>query len=321
MNIAGVIAQELDIKEKQALSAIELIDEGCSIPFIARYRKEVTGSLNDEVLRALNERLAYLRSLEEKKELVLRVIEEQGKLTPELRKQIEDASTLVAVEDLYRPYRPKRRTRATIAKEKGLEGLANLIFLQDPKMSKMSIAADANFLLVKVASDQGRNEQDATMRGKYFGAAIGALKKVRTYWAKKEQWEQDKLDLLSGDVLIDRMKAEEAMGLAEEARESCGRAASTFQVFIQSHGATPDHPISAMSAGEVENLETAYAQMIPLFAKMGAEQADRVMKFGQEYLDLFPNGKARTEIINCMNQAKADLPAGDAAPAGEPVAE
>ena len=194
-------------------------------------------------------------------------------------------------------------------------------FLSDPKMSKMSIAADANFLLVKVASDQGRNEQDATMRGKYFGAAIGALKKVRTYWAKKEQWEQDKLDLLSGDVLIDRMKAEEAMGLAEEARESCGRAASTFQVFIQSHGATPDHPVSAMSAGEVENLETAYAQMIPLFAKMGAEQADRVMKFGQEYLDLFPNGKARTEIINCMNQAKADLPAGDAAPAGEPVAE
>ena len=141
MNIAGVIAQELDIKEKQALSAIELIDEGCSIPFIARYRKEVTGSLNDEVLRALNERLAYLRSLEEKKELVLRVIEEQGKLTPELRKQIEDASTLVAVEDLYRPYRPKRRTRATIAKEKGLEGLANLIFLQDPKTDPEKEAA------------------------------------------------------------------------------------------------------------------------------------------------------------------------------------
>ena len=141
MNIAGVIAQELDIKEKQALSAIELIDEGCSIPFIARYRKEVTGSLNDEVLRALNERLAYLRSLEEKKELVLRVIEEQGKLTPELRKQIEDASTLVAVEDLYRPYRPKRRTRATIAKEKGLEGLANLIFLQDPKTDTEKEAA------------------------------------------------------------------------------------------------------------------------------------------------------------------------------------
>ena len=194
-------------------------------------------------------------------------------------------------------------------------------FLADPKMSKMAIAADANFLLVQVASDQGRVEQDATMRGKYFGAAIGALKKVRTYWAKKEQWEQDKLDLMSGGVLIDRMKAEEAMGLAEEARETCGRAASTFQVFIQAHGPTPEHPVDQMSAGERENLETAYAQMIPLFTKMGADQADRVMKFGQEYLDLFPNGKARTEIVNCMNQAKADLPAGGAPEAPQPAAE
>ena len=190
-------------------------------------------------------------------------------------------------------------------------------FLNDPKMSKMAIAADANFLLVQVASDQGRTEQDATMRSKYFGAAIGALKKVRTYWAKKEQWEQDKLDLMSGNVLIDRMKAEETMNLAEEARETCGRAASTFQVFIQAHGVTPEHPIEKMSPGEIENLETAYAKMIPLFTKMGADQADRVIKFGQEYLDLFPNGKNKTEIINCMNQAKADLPAGGevAAPA------
>ena len=194
-------------------------------------------------------------------------------------------------------------------------------FLSDPKMSKMSIAADANFLLVQVASEQGRTEQDSTMRGKYFGAAIGALKKVRTYWAKKEQWEQDKLDLMSGNVLIDRMKAEEAMGLGEEARETCGRAASTFQVFIQAHGPSPEHPMDKMSAGEIENLETAYAQMIPLFTKMGADQADRVMKFGQEYLDLFPNGKAKTEIINCMNQAKADLPAGGAAAEPAPAAE
>ena len=194
-------------------------------------------------------------------------------------------------------------------------------FLSDPKMSKMSIAADANFLLVQVASEQGRTEQDATMRSKYFGAAIGALKKVRTYWAKKEQWEQDKLDLMSGNVLIDRMKAEEAMGLGEEARETCGRAASTFQVFIQAHGPSPEHPVEKMSAGELGNLETAYAQMIPLFTKMGADQADRVMKFGQEYLDLFPNGKAKTEIINCMNQAKADLPAGGEAAAPQPAAE
>ena len=182
------------------------------------------------------------------------------------------------------------------------------LFLQDPKMSKMTIAADANFMLVEVASEQGKTEKDATMRGKFFGAAIGALKKVRQYWSKKPQWEQDTLDLLSGDVLVNRMKAEEAMGLKDEAKETCGRAASTFQVFLQSHGVTDDHPIDKMEAGELANLERAYATMVPLFAKLGSEQADRVMKYGQEYLDYFPNGKARTEIANCMNQAKADMP-------------
>ncbi|MBQ3288216.1 MAG: tetratricopeptide repeat protein [Kiritimatiellae bacterium] len=185
-------------------------------------------------------------------------------------------------------------------------------FLNDPKMSKMAIAADANFMLVEVASEQGRTEKDATMRGKYFGAAIGALKKVRQYWAKKPLWEQNQLDLLSGDVLVRRMKAEEAMGLKEEAKETCGRAASTFQVFLQAHGADAEHPIDKMDPGDVANLERAYSTMIPLFSQLGAEQADRVMKYGKEYLDLFPNGKSRTEIENCMNKAKADLPATSA---------
>lgn len=133
MDIIKVLAQELAIRPQQAEAAVKLIDEGNTIPFIARYRKEATGELNDEVLRKLNERLAYLRNLEEKKAQVIAVIEEQGKLTPELRRQIEEAQTLVVVEDLYRPYRPKRRTRATIAKEKGLEPLANLILLQSLK--------------------------------------------------------------------------------------------------------------------------------------------------------------------------------------------
>ena len=187
-------------------------------------------------------------------------------------------------------------------------------FLSDPKKAKMAIAADANFMLVEVASDQGRVEKDATMRGKCFGAAIGALKKVRQYWAKKPQWEQDQLDLLSGDVLVDRMKAEEAMGLKEEALETCGRAASTFQVFIQAHGPTAERPLDKMEAGEVANLERAYASIVPLFSKMGAAQADRVVGFGGEYLELFPNGKAKTMVANCINQAKADLPTkgGDA---------
>ncbi len=133
MDINQKLTQELDVKLWQVEAAVKLIDEGNTIPFISRYRKEATGSLNDEQLRKLYERLMYLRNLEEKKEQVLSSIEEQGKLTEELKSQILAAETLVVVEDLYRPYRPKRRTRATIAKEKGLEPLAALITLQQTK--------------------------------------------------------------------------------------------------------------------------------------------------------------------------------------------
>ena len=144
MEIAKVIAQELGIKVSQVEATVKLIDEGCTIPFIARYRKEVTGSLNDEILRDLYERLNYLRNLEERKETVIASIAEQEKLTSELEKQIREAMTLVAVEDLYRPYKQKRRTRATIAKEKGLEGLANIIYLQ---MTKEPIEKEAEAYL------------------------------------------------------------------------------------------------------------------------------------------------------------------------------
>mgnify|MGYP003363743631 FL=1 len=133
MDINQKLTEELEVKRWQVDAAVKLIDEGNTIPFISRYRKEVTGSLNDEQLRKLHERLVYLRNLEEKKEQVLSSIEEQGKLTEELRSQILAAETLVVVEDLYRPYRPKRRTRATIAKEKGLEPLAAVITLQQLK--------------------------------------------------------------------------------------------------------------------------------------------------------------------------------------------
>ena len=130
MDINQKVTEELGVKRWQVDAAVNLIDEGYTIPFISRYRKEVAGSLNDEQLRKLYERLIYLRNLEEKKEQVLSSIEEQGKLTEELKQQILAAETLVSVEDLYRPYRPKRRTRATIAKEKGLEPLAAVIMLQ-----------------------------------------------------------------------------------------------------------------------------------------------------------------------------------------------
>jgi len=130
MDIAKIIANELKIRPSQVETVIKLIDEGNTIPFIARYRKEMHGGLNDEVLRDLDERLTYLRNLGERKETVLKSIEEQGKLTEELKKAINDAMTLVAVEDLYRPYKQKRRTRAMIAKEKGLEGLAVWLRMQ-----------------------------------------------------------------------------------------------------------------------------------------------------------------------------------------------
>ena len=159
MNIPKIIADELNVKIWQVEKTIELIDDGNTIPFISRYRKEVTGSLNDEQLRNLDERLTYLRNLDEKKTQVLATIDEQGKLTDELRKQIEDAMTMVAVEDLYRPYRPKRRTRATIAKEKGLEGLANIISLQ---MTKNKIADEAK---AYVSADKEVNSEEEAIAG------------------------------------------------------------------------------------------------------------------------------------------------------------
>ena len=142
MDINRKLASELGVLPKQVDAAVKLIDEGNTIPFIARYRKEATGALSDEILRNLYERLNYLRNLEDKKASVLASIEEQGKLTEELRAQILAAETQVVVDDLYRPYRPKRRTRATIAKEKGLEPLADLILLQEIDQPLEEIAGD-----------------------------------------------------------------------------------------------------------------------------------------------------------------------------------
>ena len=141
MDIFQTIKEELKVEKWQVEAAVKLIDEGCTIPFISRYRKEATGSLNDEQLRDLDERLTYLRNLEEKKEQVLGSIEEQGKLTEELKEKILAAQTLVVVEDLYRPYRPKRKTRASVAKAKGLDGLAEYILAQEAKAPVMEEAA------------------------------------------------------------------------------------------------------------------------------------------------------------------------------------
>ncbi len=159
MDINKQIAEELGIKVSQVEATVKLIDEGSTIPFIARYRKEVTGSLNDEVLRNLNDRLTYLRNLEEKKQTVLASIEEQGKLTEELKQAILEAKTQVAVDDLYRPYKQKRRTRATIAKEKGLDGLATVILLQQ---TNRSLEKEAESFL---SEEKGVNSTEEAIAG------------------------------------------------------------------------------------------------------------------------------------------------------------
>ena len=159
MDINQKITEELGVKKWQVDAAVKLIDEGNTIPFIARYRKEATGTLDDEQLRKLHERLTYLRNLEEKKEQVLSSIEEQGKMTEELKKQILAAETLVVVEDFYRPYHPKRRTRATIAKEKGLEPLAAVITLQKTKQPVEELAAKY------IDSEKGVNTVEEAIAG------------------------------------------------------------------------------------------------------------------------------------------------------------
>ena len=140
MDILKIIAEESGIKLWQAEAVTELIDSGCTIPFIARYRKEATGAMDDEALRYFDERLKYLRNLEDRKKTIITTIEEQGKLTDELRAKIEEATTAVVLEDLYRPYKPKRKTRADIAKEKGLQGLADYLLSKDAKEDPLEIA-------------------------------------------------------------------------------------------------------------------------------------------------------------------------------------
>ena len=177
MDILKVISDELNIKLSQVEATVKLIDEGNTIPFIARYRKEVTGSLNDEVLRNLDERLRYLRNLEDRKAAVIASIEEQGKLTDELKKQIEEAGTLVLVEDLYRPYKQKKRTRATIAKEKGLEPLANIITLQ---MTTKSIEEEA---AAYISEEKGVADEKEAIAGAFdiIAEAISDEADYRTY--------------------------------------------------------------------------------------------------------------------------------------------
>ena len=157
MDMIKILAEELNIKESQVEKTISLIDEGNTIPFIARYRKEVTGGLSDEILRTFGERLTYLRNLEARKLEITKSIEEQGKMTEELAKEIENAKTLAEVEDIYRPYKQKKKTRATVAKAKGLEPLADIIFEQKDLRDIEEIAKEFVTDLSKI---EGEIEKD-----------------------------------------------------------------------------------------------------------------------------------------------------------------
>ncbi len=232
MDIIKTLAEELDIRREQAKAAVELIDEGNTIPFIARYRKEATGALNDEVLRSLHERLGYLRNLEEKKTQVLAAIEEQGKLTEELRAQILEAKTLVAVEDLYRPYRPKRRTRAMIAKEKGLEPLADLIAAQETARPLLEEAK------VFVSEE------------KEVGTAQEALDGARDILAERISDEADYRTRIREMTVRDGMLVSEAK---DEKQESVYENYYHFQEPVEK---AAGHRILALNRGEAEKVLT-----------------------------------------------------------------
>lgn len=230
MDINQRLTEELDVKRWQVDAAVNLIDEGNTIPFISRYRKEVTGSLDDEQLRKLYERLIYLRNLEEKKEQVLSSIEEQGKLTAELKAQILAAETLVVVEDLYRPYRPKRRTRATIAKEKGLEPLAAVITLQQ---TKVPLEKEAEKYL---SEEKGvKSVEDAIAGAKDIIAESISDEADYRSWIRKITMQKGKLISVAKDA-----EAESVYEMYYEFEEAVGKLAG--------------HRILALNRGEKEKI-------------------------------------------------------------------
>ncbi len=227
-NILQMIADELGIKISQVESTVKLIDDGNTIPFIARYRKEVTGNLSDEVLRDLGERLAYLRNLESRKEEVSRLIEEQGKLTEDLSTAIDNALTLAELEDIYRPYKQKKRTRATIAKEKGLEPLATIIYLQ---MEKKPIAEIAEEYINPEKSVD--NVEDAIK---------GAMDILAETISDNAQYRKQ----------IKRMCFREAVIVSKAAKEDEKSAYEMYYDFSQTISKVPSHRILAMNRGEKE---------------------------------------------------------------------
>ena len=232
MDIIQKLTEELQVKRGQVEAAVKLIDEGNTIPFISRYRKEATGALNDEQLRNLDERLTYLRNLEEKKAQVISSIEEQEKLTDELKKAIEAAQTQVAVDDLYRPYRPKRRTRAIIAKEKGLEGLANVILLQ---MTSQPLEEEAKNYL---SEEKGVSTAEEAIAG-----AMDIIAESISDEADYRTWIRNKT--MKEGMITSEAKDDQAQSVYE-----------TYYHFCQPLNKMAGHRTLALNRGESEKILT-----------------------------------------------------------------
>ena len=230
MDITKQIATELQVRPAQVDAAITLLDEGNTVPFISRYRKEVTGGLNDEQLRNLSERLTYLRNLEDKKATCLASIEEQGLLTDELKKAILEATTQVAVDDLYRPYRPKRRTRATIAKEKGLEPLSNIIMLQ---MTTKPLAEEATAFI--------NPEKDVNTAEEAIAGACDIIAESISDDADYRTWIREKT--FKNGRIISKAKDEKAESVYEN-----------YYDYDEAIAKLPGHRILALNRGEKEKI-------------------------------------------------------------------
>ena len=247
MNIIEQLAKDLQIRTDQAQAAVGLIDEGNTIPFISRYRKEATGSLNDEVLRALDERLKYLRNLEERKNAVLSSIEEQGKLTPELRQAIETADRLVTVEDLYRPYRPKRRTRAMAAVEKGLRPLADAILRQD-------CGGDLAALAASFVHEDGEDPQRSVISAEdaLRGASDIIAEDISDTASYREAIRKvcARTSVIRTALKNEAAKEKDAKGVYE-----------AYYDYAENCGKVPGHRILALNRGEAEGILNVSLEM------------------------------------------------------------
>ena len=271
MDIIKKIAEELSVKTSQVDAAVKLIDEGCTIPFIARYRKEVTGALNDEQLRELDDRLKYLRNLEDRKTQVIASIEEQGKLTDELKEQIMAAQTMVLVEDLYRPYKQKRRTRATIAKEKGLEPLAEYIMKQDAESDILTEAAKY------ILEEEGKEVKSAE------DAAAGALDIIAEQISDVADYRTYIRDITfkEGKIVVAAKDAE-----AESVYEN-------YYDYNEAIASIPGHRILAINRGENEKFLTV---------KVEAPD-DRVLRYLAKQIIKHDNEYTTPYLTECIKDA------------------